>query len=117
MRKMMAEARAMLDAKRDIIIFPEGHRMRPFEVPDYKPGVAGLYTQLGVPCIPVALNSGQFWVDSIKKPGKIVIEFLPAIPVGLKRAEFMITLQDRIENGTHKLLAEGKQILVSEGLS
>jgi len=117
MRQMMAEARAMLDAKRDIIIFPEGHRMRPHETPDYKPGVAGLYAQLGVPCIPVALNSGQFWVDFIRKPGKIVIEFLPAIPPGLKRAEFMTTLQDRIESATQKLLAEGQQILVSKGVS
>jgi 1-acyl-sn-glycerol-3-phosphate acyltransferase len=117
MRQMMAEARAILDAKRDIIIFPEGHRMRPFEAPDYKPGVAGLYTQLGVACIPVALNSGQFWVDFVKKPGRILIEFLPAIPPGLKRAEFMTALQDRIESATQNLLAEGQQILVSEGIS
>lgn len=117
MRRMIAEARAILDAKRDILIFPEGHRMRPHEAPDYKPGVAGLYGMLGVPCIPVALNSGQFWVDFLKKPGKIVIEFLPAIPAGLKRAEFMDVLQTRIETATDALLAEGDQILASKGLS
>jgi 1-acyl-sn-glycerol-3-phosphate acyltransferase len=88
--------------------------MRPYEAPDYKSGVAGLYSQLGVSCIPVALNSGQFWVGFIKKPGKIIVEFLPAIPPGLKRAEFMSTLQTRIEDATAKLLLEGAQILANK---
>jgi 1-acyl-sn-glycerol-3-phosphate acyltransferase len=79
--------------------------------------VAGLYAQLGVPCIPVALDSGLFWTGFIKKPGKIVVEFLPPIPAGLKRAEFMAALEERIETGTMKLLAEGRQILASKGLS
>lgn len=117
MRKMIAQARAMLSAGRDILIFPEGTRQKPYAPPDYKPGVAGLYAQLGVPCIPVALDSGLFWTGFIKKPGKIVVEFLPAIPAGLKRAEFMETLQSRIENATAKLRAEGQQILASKGLS
>jgi len=117
MRKMIAEARAMLNAGRDILIFPEGTRKKPYAAPDYKPGVAGLYAQLGVPCIPVALDSGLFWTGFIKKPGKIVVEFLPPIPAGLKRAEFMAALEERIETGTMKLLAEGRQILASKGLS
>jgi 1-acyl-sn-glycerol-3-phosphate acyltransferase len=117
MRKMIAQARAMLSAGRDILIFPEGTRQKPYAAPDYKPGVAGLYAQLGVPCIPVALDSGLFWTGFIKKPGKIVVEFLPAIPAGLKRAEFMATLEERIETGTMKLLAEGRQILAAKGLS
>ena len=29
--------------------------------PAYKFGVAHLYESLGVPCLPVALNSGLFW--------------------------------------------------------
>jgi 1-acyl-sn-glycerol-3-phosphate acyltransferase len=117
MRKMIAQARAMLSAGRDILIFPEGTRQKPYAAPDYKPGVAGLYAQLGVPCIPVALDSGLFWTGFIKKPGKIVVEFLPPIPAGLKRAEFMAALEERIETGTMKLLAEGRQILASKGLS
>jgi 1-acyl-sn-glycerol-3-phosphate acyltransferase len=33
----------------------------------------------------------------------IVVEFLPAIPPGLKRAEFMRELQDKIETAVTKL--------------
>lgn len=117
MRKMIAQARAMLSAGRDILIFPEGTRQKPYAAPDYKPGVAGLYAQLGVPCIPVALDSGMFWTGFIKKPGKIVVQFLPPIPAGLKRAEFMATLEERIETGTAKLLAEGSQMLAAKGFS
>lgn len=117
LKKMVAEARAALADRRPILIFPEGTRKNPAMPPDYKPGVAALYTQLGVDCVPVALNSGQFWTGFIKKPGTIVIEFLPPIPPGLKRAAFMETLQDRIENATGKLLVEGHQSLASKGLS
>lgn len=117
LKKMVAQAKAALAAGRPILIFPEGTRKDPGAPPDYKPGVAALYGQLGVDCVPVALNSGQFWTGFIKKPGTIVIEFLPSIPPGLKRAAFMETLQDRIENATGKLLAEGQQSLTSKGLS
>jgi 1-acyl-sn-glycerol-3-phosphate acyltransferase len=120
MRKMMAQARAMLAAHRSILIFPEGTRKKPGATPDYKPGVAGLYSQLGVDCIPVALNSGLFWTGPggfLKKPGKIVVEFLPVIAPGLKRAEFMRTLEGCIEGATARLVAEGRALLASEGLS
>lgn len=117
LKKMVAEAKAALADHRPILIFPEGTRKNPAMPPDYKPGVAALYGQLGVDCVPVALNSGQFWTGFIKKPGTIVIEFLPPIPPGLKRAAFMTTLQDCIEHATAKLLVEGRQILASKGLS
>jgi len=117
LKKMVAEAKAALAEGRPILIFPEGTRKEPAMPPDYKPGVAALYAQLGVDCVPVALNSGQFWTGFIKKPGKIVIEFLPPIPPGLKRASFMETLQNSIEKATTQLLIEGHQLLASKGLS
>ena len=112
LRQMAAQAREVIAAGRPIAIFPEGTRKKPGAPPDYKPGIAGLYTQLGVPCVPVALNSGQFWRGGFeKKPGTIVIEFLPAIPAGLKRAEFMRALEESIERRTAKLLEEGRKLL------
>jgi 1-acyl-sn-glycerol-3-phosphate acyltransferase len=112
LRKMAAAARTAIADGRPISIFPEGTRKAPGAPPDYKPGIAGLYTQIGAPCVPVALNSGQFWCGGfLKKPGTIVIEFLPVIPAGLKRAEFMRTLEERIEGATAKLLAEGSNLL------
>lgn len=108
LRQMATQAKKMYAAGRPLAIFPEGTRKKPGAPPDYKPGVAGLYSQLGVPCIPVALNSGVFWTGFIKRPGTIVIEFLPPIPAGLKRGAFMRELEMSIETATAKLVAEGR---------
>ena len=58
LRRMLREARKRVDDGREIIIFPEGTRRPPGAPPDYKTGVVLLYDALGVPCVPVALNSG-----------------------------------------------------------
>ena len=105
LRKMTNDAKAATGQGRPLLIFPEGTRKKPGEAPDYKPGVAGLYTSLDIACIPVALNSGAYWIGFIKKPGTIVLEFLPAIPAGLRRAEFMQELQMSIETATDRLLS------------
>jgi len=111
LRRMTAESKPVMAAGRPIAIFPEGHRMKPGAAPDYKPGVAGLYTLFNLPCVPAALNSGQFWEGITKRPGTIVIAFLPPIPAGLKRAEFMRELETRIETASNALLAEGQALL------
>ena len=113
LRQMAAQGRAAIAAGRPIVIFPEGTRKNPGAPPDYKPGVAGLYGQLGVACVPVALNSGLFWTGFLKRPGRIVIEFLPAIPAGLKRADFMRTMLERTETATARLVEEGCKTLSS----
>jgi 1-acyl-sn-glycerol-3-phosphate acyltransferase len=63
-----------------------------------------------MPTTPVALNSGLFWGRRSfrKRPGTIVIEILPDIPAGLKRAEFMRRLEDEIEGATARLEAEAE---------
>jgi 1-acyl-sn-glycerol-3-phosphate acyltransferase len=72
----------------------------------YQPGIAALYGQLKVPVIPVALNSGLFWGRKawVKKPGEILIQYLPAIPPGLDRKAFMAELEQRLEPAAQKLL-------------
>jgi 1-acyl-sn-glycerol-3-phosphate acyltransferase len=94
---------------RQLVIFPEGTRKAPGAPPDYKPGVAGLYRELEVPVHPVATNAGVHWPAHgfLRRPGVIVYEFLEPIPPGLKRAEFMRLLQERIETASDRLLAEG----------
>lgn len=120
LRKMAADAKAVFAQGRCVLIFPEGTRKKPDAPADYKPGVAGLYGQIGVPCAPIALNSGLFWTGPggfLKKPGTIVVEFLPPIPPGLKRAEFMAQLETSIETATAKLVAEGRAELAARGLA
>ncbi|MCA3721436.1 1-acyl-sn-glycerol-3-phosphate acyltransferase [Phenylobacterium sp.] len=94
---------------RQLVIFPEGTRKAPGAPPDYKPGVAGLYRELGVQVHPVATNAGLHWPARgfLRRPGVIVYEFLEPIPPGLKRAEFMRLLEERIETASNRLLAEG----------
>lgn len=103
LRSLLRQSKDRLATGRSIAIFPEGTRKKPGAPPDYKPGVAALYTQLDVPCAPFALNSGHYWKGWRRYPGTIVLEFLPAIEPGLKRPAFMAELQARIEAATVRL--------------
>jgi 1-acyl-sn-glycerol-3-phosphate acyltransferase len=105
-RRMAAKAKRMLAEGRSVLIFPEGTRRKVGSPPDYKPGVAALYGQLGVECVPAALNSGVYWTGFIKRPGTIVIEFLEPIPPGMRSRAFMATLVERIESASNALVAE-----------
>jgi 1-acyl-sn-glycerol-3-phosphate acyltransferase len=107
LRRMTKRALEVLGEGRPILIFPEGTRKKPGAAPDYKPGVAGLYGILKVPCVPVALNSGLYWRGFDKIPGTIHLEFLDPIAPGLKRSQFMPLLQQRIEDATAALLGGG----------
>jgi len=114
LRRMIDGARAAIAGGHAILIFPEGHRMAPRAAPDYKPGVAALYTQLRVACVPIALNSGLFWTGPagfLKKRGRVVVQFLEPIPAGLRPREFLQTLEARIETATASLVAEGEALL------
>jgi 1-acyl-sn-glycerol-3-phosphate acyltransferase len=105
LRAMAKGAAAVLAEHRAVVIFPEGTRQKPGAPPAYKPGVAGLYRQLDVPCVPVALDSGRYWQGFWKRPGTITLAFLEPVPPGLKRAAFMAILEERIETATADLLA------------
>jgi 1-acyl-sn-glycerol-3-phosphate acyltransferase len=110
LRSMVSGARGALARGSSVVVFPEGTRVAPGAERPYQPGVAGLYLQLGLKVVPVALNSGLFWSRRSfrKRPGHIVIEFLPAIEAGLDRKRFMAALRDRLEPATDRLLAEGR---------
>lgn len=107
LRKLLRDARQRAEAGRQILIFPEGTRMKPGQFEPMKPGVAGLYGAMNVPCVPVALDSGDYWAGKgiIRRPGKAVIQFLEPIAPGLSRDDFMKLLQSRIETGTRALRA------------
>lgn len=106
LRGLVKQAKAVIADGRSIIIFPEGTRVAPGDERPYQVGVAALYRQLGVPVVPVALNSGVFWGRRkfIKWPGLIRVQVLPAIAPGLAREGFLNTLRDRIEHTTKELV-------------
>jgi 1-acyl-sn-glycerol-3-phosphate acyltransferase len=108
---MMVHARAALAEGRQIIIFPEGTRRPAGAEPKYKFGVAQLYAEAGVPCVPIALNSGLFWPRRrfLRFPGTIAVEVLNPIQPGLERSAFFARVQDEIETATARLIAEGRR--------
>jgi 1-acyl-sn-glycerol-3-phosphate acyltransferase len=112
LRRMAADARERAAQGRDIVIFPEGTRRAPGAPPAYRPGIALLYEALGLPCVPVALNSGVFWPrrSLLRRPGTIIVEFLPAIEPGLPRKQFVALLQERIETASARLIPACHQV-------
>jgi len=103
-RLTSATARAVAQG-RQVFIFPEGTRQAPGAPPAYKPGIAALYREMDLPCIPIATNSGHVWPASglAKYSGTAVYELLPPIPAGLKRGLFMAELETAIEGAGERL--------------
>jgi 1-acyl-sn-glycerol-3-phosphate acyltransferase len=108
LRRMLAKAREAAAARRPIVIFPEGTRVAPGERRPYHPGVAALYQTLALPLVPAAVNSGLYWGrrSFVKRQGRVVLEFLEAIPPGWPRPQLMAELERRIECATAALLRE-----------
>lgn len=108
LRKMKSGCEAILKKGRTVVVFPEGTRTKAGQTTKYQSGAAILYSSFDVPFIPVALNSGLFWGKRayIKYPGKIIIEFLPAMPKGLNKQEFVEELKTRIETACEKINQE-----------
>ncbi len=106
--QIIAQAREVVRAGRQVFIFPEGTRRPPGAPPRYKFGVAALYAETGAPCLPVALNTGLFWGRRgfTRRPGVAVIEYLPPILPGLDRDAFAERLQTTIETACGRLNAE-----------
>lgn len=106
LRHMLEEARTALVLGRPVLIFPEGGRKDSSARVEFKRGVALLYSQLGVPVLPVALNSGLFWAAShpFKKRGAITVSYLTPIPPGLPGAEFI----RRAERAVQEAICPGR---------
>ncbi|MHA1536153.1 MAG: lysophospholipid acyltransferase family protein [Alphaproteobacteria bacterium] len=110
LRAMLARARRVIGQGRSIVVMPEGTRTAPGSRRRYHPGIAALYRELGLPVVPVALNSGVFWGrrSFVKSPGTIVFEFLEPIEPGLQRRAFMARLEEDIETAAERLKREAE---------
>ncbi|MGL4729138.1 MAG: lysophospholipid acyltransferase family protein [Bosea sp. (in: a-proteobacteria)] len=108
MAKMNARAVEAIAAGRQMLIFAEGTRRAPGAPPAYKQGFSHLYAACNAPLVPFSLNSGVFWPrrQFIRRPGKVIMEILPAIPPGLPRIEVQARVQEVIEESSNRLLAE-----------
>lgn len=106
--QIVEKVKAIFAQGRQLFIFPEGTRRPAGAPPEYKFGVAHIYSQTNVAVVPAALNSGLFWARRAFtiRPGTVVIEFLPAIEPGLKPRALFKELQERIETASDRLIAE-----------
>ena len=107
---MARRAREEVLRGRQFVIFPEGTRRPVGAPPQYKSGVGLIYTDCGVPCLPVALNSGLFWPRRtfLRYPGTLVVEFLDPLPPGLPRDEFLTRMRNAIEDATNRIVADAQ---------
>ena len=72
LREMLAAGKAAVADGRPVVIFPEGTRIPVGERPPLRAGFAGLYRALGLPVVPVAVDSGKIWPRSfVKRAGTI----------------------------------------------
>jgi len=111
LKSVVRGAREAVAKGRQVVIFPEGTRQPLAAAPDYKPGIAAMYKDLGLPVTPVALNTGLIWKPKgvMRSPGEVTIRVLPPIPPGLPRDEFMRRLEDAIEGESQALLPPDKR--------
>ncbi|MFN2099713.1 lysophospholipid acyltransferase family protein [Altererythrobacter sp. MF3-039] len=87
LRAMITEARKRVSQGRPLVIFPEGTRVAAGTTPPLRAGFAGLYKLVGLPVVPVAVDSGRLYRHLIKKRGTITYKFGEPIPPGLPREE------------------------------
>ena len=106
LRRMTEAARFWSGTGRPILVFPQGTRVPWGQSARYHPGIFSVYRALGIPVVPVALDSGRYWprLSWRKYPGRITVRILPAIDAGLGRRAFMQRLETEIETATASIV-------------
>lgn len=108
LKSIVRGAMPAVEQKRQIMIYPEGTRRAPGDVPQYKYGVAHLYTELNLPVVPIAHVAGLYWPRRkfMRYPGVIKCRVLPAIQPGLSTEEFLSELRRVTEAACDEFLIE-----------
>jgi 1-acyl-sn-glycerol-3-phosphate acyltransferase len=88
LRALVREGEQAVADGRSVIIYPEGTRVRVGEMPSLRSGFAALYRALGLPVVPVAVDSGRLWGRGfVHRGGIVTLKVGEIIPAGLKRDE------------------------------
>ncbi len=87
LRTMLGEARRRIADGRPLVIFPEGTRVPRGSPAPLQSGFAGLYKLLGLPVVPVAVDSGPLYNRRWKRSGTVHYLAGAEIPPGLDRPE------------------------------
>ena len=94
-RQLIRAAREAIKDGNQIVIFPEGTRLKPGTWMALKPGIAGIYAACKVPVTAIGHDSGLRWFYPgwQKRPGVINMQIAPSIPAGLGRDDFLAQLE------------------------
>lgn len=88
LRALVDEGQQAIATARPVIIYPEGTRVRTGETPRLKSGFTALYHALGLPIVPVAVDSGRLWGRGfVHQSGIVTLRVEEEIPPGLPRKE------------------------------
>ena len=88
LRALVEEGRNAVASGRPVVIYPEGTRVPAGEAPPLKSGFAALYRALGLPVVPVAVDTGRLWGRGfVHRSGTVTLKIGETIPPGLPRTE------------------------------
>ncbi len=88
LRTLVEEGRQGVASGRPVIIYPEGTRVPVGETPELKSGFAALYRTLGLPVVPVAVDSGRLWGRGlVHRSGTVTFRVGETVRAGLPRSE------------------------------
>ncbi|MET0366967.1 MAG: lysophospholipid acyltransferase family protein [Methylobacterium sp.] len=98
LRTMIEGCQAAVASGRSVLIFPEGTRGDLADPVRFKRGVELLYGRLGLPVVPVAVNSGLFWPGGgPARAGTVVVSYLATLDRNLPTAEFLRRTEGAID--------------------
>jgi 1-acyl-sn-glycerol-3-phosphate acyltransferase len=88
LRRLVEDGHQAVATGRSVITYPEGTRVIVGETPDLRSGFAALYRTLGLPVVPVAVDSGRLWGRGfVHRSGTMRIVSGETIPPDLTRQE------------------------------
>ncbi|MCP4820836.1 MAG: 1-acyl-sn-glycerol-3-phosphate acyltransferase [Shimia sp.] len=107
-KAMLADVESGRVPPGQLVIYPQGTRVKAGDYTKYKVGPFALYKETGQTAVPVATNAGLFWPKGtmLRTPGLAVVEFLEPIAPGEDQSSFMKKLEDVIETGSNALMRE-----------
>ena len=90
---------------RPVIIFPQATRVLPDEKIPFKKGVGRIYSEMGIKCQPVAINSGYVWPKKgpLQPNKNITISILDPIEPGMTSNEFVQNIEKKIYSELDRL--------------
>ncbi len=107
LRRIVKGTVESLKEGRNVLIFPEGTRVKPGARREYLRGLGLMYHAANVPIIPIVHNAGLCWTEGFKTKhgGQVTMRFLPAIPPGQDPKQTMEDLETLLNREKDRVLA------------